>query len=60
MGEGRKNKIFFLQKKKNSENVGILFSLMELSEFLETDPNAPLHNMCFLRLSNTFYKDILS
>lgn len=41
-------------------SVSILFSLVELSEVLETDPNAPFHNMHFLGLSNTFYKDIPS
>lgn len=39
-------------------SVGILFSLVELSEFLETDPNASFYNMHFLGSSNTFYKDI--
>lgn len=41
-------------------SVSISFNLVELPEFLETDPNAPLYNMHVSGSSNTFFKDILS
>lgn len=58
-GEGRKIKIpgiYFLHRQKTIFKMSgsILFSLVELSEYLGTDPNAPLHNMHFLGISNIF------